>query len=533
MSSANGTPRPMSSSSWRWNAPWLRSPVRASCSAWVTTAPWASALRRAMDAWPANSCTSSNSSRVKWDSSPPIRAMLSVPMTSPADEERAHDHRLRLLRRARDLHRPGVEVRIVGQHRLAVADRPAGDACVQRALVREDHVREPVAGNDRLADPGVAVHPVDRERVVGDHRLERVRDHLQHAAGVERGEEPLVHLQEAALALQPMAKLLLLPTDLAEGLGVDERLCRVAGEDLQDPLVVLGVLVVAPLGQDDDPQHTLLVGHRHEEHGLRPAAPAHLDPTPVRGHVAQPDRGVAERDPPGEPLADPHPQTVEGRRPDILELALERDGLAGLRDVVNSVDTDRVVADELVRLGHDRLADALDLLDPVEARGQLLDRSQTGRALAHRLEQAGIGDGDRPSGWRTSSTAPVHPASSRRSSGGTGRGGPAPRHGTRAGRSSPSGSPAWRTGRRTWGRIRGDRGRCCGALRSPADRRSGRPGSPSRLLRQPPGRGRGGQPAAWDGARDRGARGLPRRRRTSIARRPGRRRRPRPAQGWR
>ena len=169
-------------------------------------------------------------------------------------EERAHDHRLRLLRRARDLHRARVEVRVVGQDRLAVADRPAGDARVQRALVREDQVREPVAGDDRPPDPGVAVHAVDRQRVVGDHGLEGVRDHLEHAARVERGEEPLVHLEEAALALEAMTELLLLPADLAEGLGVDQRLRRVAREDLQDPLVVLGVLVVAHLGQDDDPQ---------------------------------------------------------------------------------------------------------------------------------------------------------------------------------------------------------------------------------------------------------------------------------------
>jgi hypothetical protein len=48
------------------------------------TAPCASALRSAIEAWAANSWTSSNSSREKCASSPPMRAMLSVPMTSPA-----------------------------------------------------------------------------------------------------------------------------------------------------------------------------------------------------------------------------------------------------------------------------------------------------------------------------------------------------------------------------------------------------------------------------------------------------------------
>ena len=37
---------------------------------------------------------------------------------------------------------PRVEVGVVGEHRLGVADRPAGDAGVERALVLEDHLRE-------------------------------------------------------------------------------------------------------------------------------------------------------------------------------------------------------------------------------------------------------------------------------------------------------------------------------------------------------------------------------------------------------
>ena len=83
------------------------------------------------------------------------------------------------------------------------------------------------------ADPRRPVDAVDRERVVGDDGLERVRDHLEHAALVERREQPLVDLEQAALALEPVVELLLLAADLPERLGVDHRLGGVAREDLE------------------------------------------------------------------------------------------------------------------------------------------------------------------------------------------------------------------------------------------------------------------------------------------------------------
>ena len=83
ISTANGSRASTASPSSRWNAPWLRSPVRASCSARTRTAPWASAFWRAIDAWLANSLVSSNSLALNAAVSP-IRPMLSVPIVSPS-----------------------------------------------------------------------------------------------------------------------------------------------------------------------------------------------------------------------------------------------------------------------------------------------------------------------------------------------------------------------------------------------------------------------------------------------------------------
>ena len=122
--------------------------------------------------------------------------------------------------------------------------------------------------------------------------------------------QPLVDLEQAALALEPVVELLLLAADLPERLGVDERLRRVAGEDLERPLVVLVELVVARLGQDDHAQDARLVGHRDDEHRLRVAPLADLSPARVGGGVAEADRAVVLGDPTRQALADRDPQHV-------------------------------------------------------------------------------------------------------------------------------------------------------------------------------------------------------------------------------
>ena len=202
-------------------------------------------------------------------------------------------------------------------------------------------------------------------------------------------------------------------------------------------------------------------------------------------------------------------------------------------DVVHAVDADRVVGDELVRLGDDRLADALGLLDPVEPRGQLLDRSQAGGALEHRVEQAGVGDRDRHlAGERGAQPQlvrrPVVGRAVVEDEQADGLVAEHERHEVDRAEPLPGVEVAERGGR-----SRGVEDDVCGARRrQQADGRVGR-GSRFATASTAPGRGRGARPAAWDGARGRGARGLRHRRRTASARSPGRGRRPRRARGWR
>jgi len=63
--------------------------------------------------------------------------------------------------------------------------------------------------------------------------------------------------------------------------------------------------------------------------------------------------------------------------------------------VIHAVDADRVVADQAVGLCHDRLADALHVLDAVQPGRQLLDRAEACRTLADRAEQPGVRHGSR------------------------------------------------------------------------------------------------------------------------------------------
>ena len=337
-------------------------------------------------------------------------------MTSPAHEQRAHDHRLRLLGRARDLDRARVDVRVVGEDRLAVADRPAGDAGVERALVLEDELGEPVAGQDRAPDPA----PRDRRgRSVSASyettalRLSAIISSTPLGSSVA-SRRSLTSSRRRWLSSRWWSSSLL-AADLPERLGVDHRLGRVAGEDLERPLVVLGELVEAHLRHDDHAQHARLVGHRHEQHRLRaavwrrpgghagsaPASPSRI----VSVVLARPSPSAPRRSGPGGRSRTSVPI------PD--ELAVERDRLAHAGDRVDAVDADRVVADQAVRLGHDRVADPLDVLDPVEARRQLLDRAQPGRALADRRRTAARWRTRSPSGSRTTCTARARPATSR------------------------------------------------------------------------------------------------------------------------
>ena len=58
--------------------------------------------------------------------------------------------------------------------------------------------------------PPIAVDAVDRQRVVRDDRLERVGDQVEDAGRIERRQQPLVDLEQAALALELVLELGLL-----------------------------------------------------------------------------------------------------------------------------------------------------------------------------------------------------------------------------------------------------------------------------------------------------------------------------------
>ena len=202
MRTANGCPASTASPSSRWNEPWLRSPVRASCSARTRTSPCASAFCIAIEAWPANSLVSSYSLRVKLASASPIRPMFKRPDRLAVDHQRDDDDRFGLIRRPRDLDRSRVAAGVVAEHGLAVVDDPAGDARSERALVGEDLVGEAVAGDDRPAHPGGAVDAVDGQRVIRDDRLERIGDEVEDAGRLEGRQESLVDVEQAALAFE-------------------------------------------------------------------------------------------------------------------------------------------------------------------------------------------------------------------------------------------------------------------------------------------------------------------------------------------
>ena len=105
-----------------------------------------------------------------------------------------------------------------------MVDDPTGDARAQRAFVGEDLVRESVAGDDGAPDPGRPIDAVDRERVVRDDRLERIGDEVQDTRRIERREQPLVDIEQSALAVQLVFQLDLLAMQPIHVPGVHERL---------------------------------------------------------------------------------------------------------------------------------------------------------------------------------------------------------------------------------------------------------------------------------------------------------------------
>jgi hypothetical protein len=61
--------------------------------------------------------------------------------------------------------------------------------------------------------------------------------------------------------------------------------------------------------------------------------------------------------------------------------------------VVDAVHAHRVVGDERARLGHDRLADPANVLDPGQAGREVLDRPEPGGEVLDGRHEPGIADG--------------------------------------------------------------------------------------------------------------------------------------------
>jgi hypothetical protein len=222
------------------------------------------------------------------------------------DEQGNDDHGFRLERGAGHLHGAWIEVRLVGADRLAVVDHPAGDPDTERALVRQDQLREPIPRDDGAPDAGFTIGTVDRQRVVWNDRLERIRDQVEDAGRVEHRQQPLVDLEEATLAFELVFQFDLLPPQALHVACVDNGVGSVPGKDRQGRLVVRGELIVAVLGHDEDAVNGALVHHRHEQGRSRLARRLEGDRPRVHDDIRKPDRLPELGHPSGQALADPN-----------------------------------------------------------------------------------------------------------------------------------------------------------------------------------------------------------------------------------
>ena len=125
-----------------------------------------------------------------------------------------------------------------------------------------------------------------------------------------------------------------------------------------------------------------------------------------------------------------------------MNVALEADRFAHRGLVIDPIDADRVVLDERAGPGHDRLGDALDVLESVQPAGEFGDRLEPVGHRPRRIRPAGRCRWRSPCGRRRRAR-PRSPRASRRSrGGGTGRAGRATCRGTRSARSRWFGRPA-------------------------------------------------------------------------------------------
>ncbi len=310
--------------------------------------------------------------------------------------ERDHHQRLRVVRGARDLHGPLVGEGVVGQHGFPVLDRPSHQPLAERHDVAAHLLLMPLARQHRHQHPLSLVDAVDRQVVVAHHRLQAVGNRLQHVGTVERRQQALVDLEQAALRLQLARQLGRLQLQPLVGAGIGHGLRRVAGKDRHRLQVVVAELVVPQLRQGDHAHRSALEQHRHHQHRLLDVIGA-LDGESARvvQRVVGEDRLAVLGHPAGEgALADVHAQG-------FLEVAVtqqpigERDRLADAVLPLHRIDADVVICGQGAGLGHDRIGDGLDIGQAVQPGRQVLDGANTGRLVGHGPIQPRIADGDR------------------------------------------------------------------------------------------------------------------------------------------
>ena len=123
------------------------------------------------------------------------------PLQPSAGDQRHGDERLRIDRRAGNEADPGIEVRLVRENRLAVDDRPAGDALVEREGLAHD-LGLPLAAGEHGNELALGlVGLVDVDVLVRDELRERVRDPLEQRGRVVLREDVVEDLGQPAIWL--------------------------------------------------------------------------------------------------------------------------------------------------------------------------------------------------------------------------------------------------------------------------------------------------------------------------------------------
>ena len=102
------------------------------------------------------------------------------------NQERDDDQRLGLIGGAGDRGGPFIEMNVIDALGLTMLDHPARDPHVERKGRAHDQLRKTVARLHRPHHACRAINPIDGEVVIGQNRLQRIRDEVEHALRIQR-----------------------------------------------------------------------------------------------------------------------------------------------------------------------------------------------------------------------------------------------------------------------------------------------------------------------------------------------------------